>query len=140
MTNIRFFTEDIHFTLKNKTKIRQWITATIHHHHKQIHSINYIFTSDNYILTINKDYLNHDTFTDIITFNHSSNPEQIETDIFISIPRVKANSHQLKISFTEELHRVMIHGILHLLGYNDKTTTERQEMRKKENHYLALRF
>ena len=140
MTNIRFFKEDIHFTLKNKTKIRQWITATIHHHQKKIQSINYIFTSDNYLLTINKEYLNHNTFTDIITFDNSSNPEHIETDIFISIQRVKANSNQLKISFTEELHRVMIHGILHLLGYKDKTTTERNEMRKKENHYLALRF
>jgi rRNA maturation RNase YbeY len=140
MKNIQFFTEDIHFTLKNKNKVREWIISVLSHNEKQPQSINYIFTSDNFLLSLNKKYLDHDTLTDIITFDQSTNIGLIEADIFISIPQVKENAKKLNTSFMEELHRVMIHGILHLLGYNDKTLAEQKEMRKKENHYLALRF
>ena len=140
MNNIRFFTEDIHFALKDKIKLRQWIADTIRKQNKQLHSINYIFVSDDYLLKVNQNYLNHDTLTDIITFNQSSNPTYIEADIFISIPRVKENAKNIGIPFNDELHRVMIHGVLHILGYSDKTPREKNEMRKKENHYLALRF
>jgi probable rRNA maturation factor len=138
MENILFFAEDISFTLKEKTKIRDWIKKTIEDHQKKLKSINYIFTSDNYLSNINKDYLQHNTLTDIITFNQSAAPNLIESDIYISIDRILENSKCYNLPFTEELHRVMIHGILHLLGFNDKTEAEKKEMRKKENHYLAL--
>ncbi len=140
MGNIHFISEYIEFTLKLKTKLRQWIKSTIEHNHKKLQLINYIFTSDDYLLKINKQYLDHETLTDIITFDQSSNPNLVEADIFISIERVKENSKKLKVLFSDELHRVMIHGILHILGYNDKVESEKKEMRKKENHYLALRF
>ena len=138
MKNILFFTEDISFTLKQKTKIRDWIKKAIEDHQKKLKSINYIFTTDNYLSNINEDYLQHNTLTDIITFNLSTAPNLIESDIYISIDRIIENSKCYSLSFSEELHRVMIHGILHLLGFNDKTEPEKKEMRKKENHYLAL--
>ena len=138
MKNILFFTEDISFTLKQKTKIRDWIKKAIEDHQKKLKSINYIFTTDNYLSNINEDYLQHNTLTDIITFNLSTAPNLIESDIYISIDRIRENSKCYSLPFTEELHRVMIHGILHLLGFNDKTEPEKKDMRKKENHYLAL--
>ena len=91
-------------------------------------------------MSINEKYLKHNTLTDIITFNQSTDQNLIEADIFISIERIRENSKKLNIPFKEELHRVMIHGVLHLLGFNDKIDPEKKEMRKKENHYLALRF
>jgi probable rRNA maturation factor len=138
MKDILFFSEDIKFSLKQKTKIRIWIKMVAGDYQKKIESINYIFTSDNYLAEINQEYLNHNTFTDIVTFNQSSDPTVIESDIYISIERILDNSKTLNISFTEELHRVMIHGVLHLVGINDKKESEKKEMRKKENHYLAL--
>ena len=138
MENILFFAEGISFTLKEKTKIRDWIKKAIEDHQKKLKSINYIFTSDNYLSNINEDYLQHNTLTDIITFNQSIAPNLIESDIYISIDRITENSKCYNLTFTEELHRVMIHGVLHLIGFNDKTEAEKKEMRKKENHYLAL--
>ena len=140
MINIHFFNEGIPFELKNKTKLRKWIESTIKQNQSKLISLNYIFTSDNYLLEINKNYLNHDTLTDIITFDQSSKKNFIEADMYISIERIKENSETYNISFIDELHRVMIHGVLHLLGYKDKTGEEKKEMRKKENHYLALRL
>lgn len=140
MKNIHFFTEDLVFTLKNKTKLRRWIKDTIQQNNNTLQFINFIFTSDKFLLNVNKEYLNHNTLTDIITFDQSIDPEVIEADIYISVERIKENSKSFKISFEDELHRVMIHGVLHLLGYNDKEESEKEEMRKKENHYLALRF
>jgi len=140
MINIHFFNEGIPFELKNKTKLRKWIESTINQNQSKLISLNYIFTSDNYLLEINKNYLNHDTLTDIITFDQSSKKNFIEADIYISIERIKENSETYNISFMDELHRVMIHGVLHLLGYKDKTGEDKKEMRKKENHYLALRL
>ena len=139
MSKINFFTEDIAYSLKNKTKLRSWISNVIKDNHKHISWLNYIFTSDQYLLSINKTYLDHDSFTDIITFDQSANTNSIEADIFISIDRIKENSKNLQIPFQDELHRVMIHGVLHLIGLNDKSDAEKKEMRKKENHYLALR-
>ena len=140
MQNIRFFTEDIQFELKQKNKLRKWIESVLVQNKKKAESINYIFTSDQYLLDINKQYLNHNYFTDIITFNNASAQESLQADIFISVERVKDNAKSLKTPFTDELHRVMIHGILHLIGFDDKTGQGKTEMRKKENHYLALRF
>ena len=87
----------------------------------------------------NQQYLNHDTFTDIITFDHSEHNENLEADIYISIDRVRENAHSLNKNFTDELHRVIIHGLLHLVGLKDKTEADIQEMRKKEDACLSLR-
>jgi len=140
MKNINFFTEKIKFTLQHKTKLRNWISTTINQNNTKLISINYIFSSDELLLEVNKEYLNHDTFTDIITFDLSTEENQIEADIYISIERIKENAAKWNSTFCDELHRVMIHGVLHLLGYSDKSEGEKQEMRLKENHYLALRF
>ncbi len=138
MEKIYFFNEDSSFKLKHKSKLRIWISQIIKENTKKSKAINFIFTSDKHLLSINQQYLNHNTLTDVITFDYSSNPKFIETDIYISIDRIQDNADKLNNSFPDELHRVMIHGILHILGYNDNNTFEKKEMRKKENHYLAL--
>ncbi|MCV9388329.1 rRNA maturation RNase YbeY [Reichenbachiella ulvae] len=138
MDNIQFFYEDTSFELKDHERISQWITHTVEQEGFNIESINYIFCSDEYLHQVNVDYLNHDYYTDIITFDNSENEEHIESDIFISIDRVEDNAEQQGISFSEELRRVIIHGILHLVGYNDKTEEEKSLMREKENAYLSL--
>lgn len=135
---IHFFTEDIEFTLKASNEISVWISNIIESKNKLAKTINYIFCSDAYLLDKNLTYLNHDTYTDIVTFDNSESKDEIEADIFISIERVKENSAGLNIAFENELHRVMIHGVLHLLGQNDKTDAEKKEMRKKEEACLSL--
>jgi rRNA maturation RNase YbeY len=140
MGSIHFFTEDITFALKNKNKLRHWILSAISDHQKAVGEINYIFTSDKYLLKLNKQYLNHTTLTDIITFDQSNEDKILEGDVYISIERVQENAKNIGVAFIVELHRVMIHGILHLLGYQDKKGPDKIEMRKKENHYLALRI
>ena len=139
MPEIHFFSEEVVFTLQEEESIRLWLLAVVQETKRSISQLSYIFTSDKYLLQINQEYLHHDTFTDIITFQYSENPESLESDIFISIDRVKENARTLGIPFYEELHRVMIHGILHLIGYEDKTALQKREMRNLENHYLALR-
>ncbi|MDR1554249.1 MAG: rRNA maturation RNase YbeY [Prevotellaceae bacterium] len=132
---IRFFTEDIYFDLKNKRKIRQWLTIAVASENKNIGDINFIFCSDSYLLDMNKKYLNHDYFTDVITFDFCEN-DTISGDIFISIDAVRANSVEYKQLFEDELRRVMIHGVLHLCSYGDSTKSEIALMRSKENIYL----
>ena len=140
MNSIHFFSEEISFQLRNKKKLRNWIRTIVNENQYDLQSLNFIFTSDDYLLKINLQYLNHRAMTDIITFDQSSTNGTIEGDIFISIDRVKENAKDLKIPFSDELHRVMIHGVLHLLGHKDKSKSQKAEMRKIENHYLALRF
>lgn len=103
-----------------------------------IGSINFIFCSDEYLFQLNQKYLKHDTYTDIITFDSSVEETEISGDIFISLERVKENSKQFSGSFVKELHRVMIHGILHLLGYKDKSPKDKEAMSGKEDYYLSL--
>lgn len=117
----------------------EWITHIIGEHKFLLSSLNYIFCTDKQLHEINLKYLGHDTYTDIITFDNSDEENIIESDIYISLDRVKENAEELKKSFDEELHRVLIHGVLHLLGYNDKTTDEKNAMREKENTCLSLR-
>lgn len=135
---IRQFSEDINFKLKGVLAIKKWLKSTLENEGFTLGEINYIFCSDNYILEINKDYLNHNYFTDIITFNYNEG-KKVNADIFISIDTVKSNANSRKIDFDNELHRVMVHGILHLVGYNDKTSTQQIEMTSKEDYYLNLR-
>jgi rRNA maturation RNase YbeY len=106
--------------------------------HKDIDFVNVIFCSDSFLLDLNKHYLNHDTYTDILTFDYSDASTNVSGDIFISIDRVKENAKQFKTTFLQELHRVIIHGFLHLAGYKDKTRPEQQLMRSKEDIYLSL--
>lgn len=136
--SIHFFSEDIAFTLKNKTAVRSWITKTISLEKKKLKELSLIFCSDEYLLAVNRQYLQHDTYTDIITFDYGES-DTIAGDIFISIERIKENAARLQLSETDELHRVIIHGVLHLLGYKDKSPAEKSLMTAKEDHYLAQR-
>ncbi|MDQ4140569.1 MAG: rRNA maturation RNase YbeY [Bacteroidota bacterium] len=136
---IEFVSEDVDFTLEDVDKVKDWIVQVITDHQFRLENITYIFCSDEYLYNINQTYLNHDTFTDIITFDNSDEEDTVESDIFISIDRVKENALQLNIPFTDELHRVIIHGVLHLIGYDDKDESSKVKMRQKENDYLSLR-
>lgn len=136
---IRFSTEDIKYTIKQKRRIVHWIKEIAQSYEKTVGEISIVFVSDDYLLRINNQYLNHNYFTDIITFDYS-NMNKIEGDIFISIETVKSNSKEFNSSFNEEILRVIIHGILHLLGFNDKKPKEKEEMTKKENVALELFF
>jgi probable rRNA maturation factor len=139
MPAIIFFEEDITFKLKNKKAVRHWITETIKAEGFKLKELTYIFCSDNYLLQINQQYLNHDTYTDIITFDNSEAQKVITGDIFISIDRIRENAVKFNISETDELHRVIIHGALHLLGYKDKTAVAKKKMTLKEDFYLNMR-
>lgn len=134
--SILFFTEDIKFSLKEKNALRKWITLAAGKEGFIVDELNYIFCSDDYLLNLNQRFLNHDEYTDIITFDHSFNRKQINGEIFISVERVKENAKTFNVTFNNELHRVMIHGILHLAGYKDKTKKQQQTIRKKEDYYL----
>lgn len=137
---IEFFTEEIDFELDYPDQVREWISQLILAHGYDVETLTYVFCSDDYLHQINLQYLAHDSFTDIVTFNNSDFPDRIiEGDIFISIHRVRENAQQLTISFTNELHRVMIHGVLHLLGYDDKDPADQVAMREKEDSCLSLR-
>jgi probable rRNA maturation factor len=136
---IHFFSEDTAYKLKEKILIRNWVRNTIIAEGYNLGELNFIFSSDNYLLDINKQYLNHDTYTDIITFDNSETEKLIIGDIFISIDRIKENSLEFQVSERDELHRVMIHGTLHLLGYPDKGAKAKKIMTSKEDHYLSLR-
>lgn len=138
MSLINFFCEDVDFELTHKETIQSWITHTITNENYSISELNYIFCSDEYLHKINIDYLDHDYYTDIITFDNSDEEGTVEGDIFVSIERVRDNAQDQGIPFELELRRVIIHGVLHLVGYNDKTTSEQQAMREKENAYLSL--
>lgn len=137
---INFFSEDIQFTLKDKIRLRKWVTKTIENEELKLGELNFIFCSDHYLLNINQEYLKHDTFTDIITFDNSDAADLISGDIFISVERITENAKNLNINFNDELHRVMIHGVLHLIGYPDKEKEEKIFMTSKEDSYLAQRF
>lgn len=133
-----YYNKETDFELENSKEITNWITSTIINENSKLEEISYIFCDDDYLLNLNINYLNHDTLTDIISFDYSVG-KLISGDIFISIERVKENATKFNISFKEELHRVIIHGILHYCGYKDKKDEDKKEMRSKEDYYLSLR-
>ncbi|MES2591063.1 MAG: rRNA maturation RNase YbeY [Bacteroidota bacterium] len=137
---ITFQTEDFKFTLKNKTLLKQWITSVVVKKKRKVGEMTFVFCSDAYLLNINKQYLNHDTYTDIITFDYSKedSKQPISGDIFISLDRIKENAEKYSKSFENELNRVIIHGTLHLLGYTDKTKISKAEMTTQEDLCLKL--
>jgi probable rRNA maturation factor len=135
-SDIRFFSEEINFKFKNKGKTRIWLAKVVTEEMNSPGHINYIFCSDNYLAELNKQFLHHNTYTDIITFPDLSNPKKISGDIYISVERIKENAEKYHQLFEKELARVMVHGMLHLLGYKDKTHEDKQLMTRKEDYYL----
>ena len=137
MAKINFFCEDTSYKLKHKTLLKDWVKTTISAEGYQLSELNFILCSDEYLLRINQDYLQHEDYTDVITFDNSEGLKMIVGDIFISIDRVKENALNFGSKTVVELYRVMIHGTLHLLGYQDKTKATKTLMTTKEDHYLA---
>ncbi len=135
--SIHFFSEDIDFPNIHKKEVKDWIIRLIQSKKKEAGKLNFIFVSDDKILEVNKQYLNHDYYTDVITFDYCEG-KTISGDIFISLDTVKSNASLYKQDFSKELHRVIIHGVLHLIGYQDKTDAEAKEMRTQENLALEL--
>lgn len=135
---IHFFTEDITYTLKKKTAIKDWLKLAVTAEGYVLEELNFIFCSDEYLLRINQEYLQHDDYTDVITFDNSEQPKTIAGDIFISIERIRENAKGLKVSPHDETCRVIIHGTLHLLGYKDKSKAAKRQMTAREDHYLSL--
>ncbi len=136
MNSIEFFFEDIKSVPIHEKILLLHLNSLIKNELKEIGEISVVFCSDEYLLEMNKEYLNHDYYTDIITFDYVEG-ETISGDLFISLDRVKENATKFNISVLKELYRVVFHGTLHLVGYNDKSEEEQQIMRQKENYYLS---
>jgi len=139
MAAISFFTESVTYNLPQKLKIKKWLKASIEKEGFKLGELNFIFCSDEYLLGINQQYLNHDTYTDIITFDNSEEEKLIVSDIFISIERVKENAITFKTDAFDEVCRIMMHGTLHLLGYKDKGKAAKALMTQKEDEHLGYR-
>jgi probable rRNA maturation factor len=134
---IHFNSEATTFEHQNPITIKKWLLSVAKREGHNIASLSFIFCSDDYLHQINVEYLNHDTLTDVITFEYTEeDSESIEGDIFISIDRIKENAAEFHVPFDTELHRVMVHGTLHLLGYGDKSSDDKILMTEKENFYL----
>lgn len=138
--SIYYFTEDIKFTFPQTKSTTAWLKTVIQQEGYCLLSLNFIFCSDKYLHAKNVTYLHHDTLTDVITFSYAERPYTIAGEIYISIERVRENATIYQADFWEELYTVMVHGVLHLLGYNDHTVQAKEEMRKKENNYLSARL
>ena len=135
---IRYFQEDIRFELKQKMLNNRWLKMVASSEMRRLGAINIIFCSDNYILDVNMKYLQHDYFTDIITFDYCEK-DVLSGDLFISIDSVRENAQFYGTEFADELNRVMVHGVLHLIGYDDHSEADIAVMRQKENYYLEMR-
>lgn len=138
MTSIHFHAENIPLPLKKIRATRSWLANVITEEKSILGDLNYIFCSDEHLLQINKEYLDHDYYTDIITFDYTEE-NTVSGDLFISIDRIRDNAKTRSLKVRNELDRVLVHGLLHLLGYKDKTQEEQAEMRSKEDYYLNLR-
>lgn len=135
--SIYFSTENLDFELENESRVKKWIITIVNAQNKRVGNIGYLFCDDAYLINVNRTYLNHDTYTDIITFDYVEG-NVVSGDIMISVERVRENAALFNSTFEQELHRVIIHGVLHLLGQADKSDEEAVEMRKKEEKALAL--
>lgn len=135
---VHFFSEDTSFQLEGSDSYSSWVNQIISNHSFELQDLNYIFCSDDYLLKINQEHLNHDYYTDIITFDNSESPAEIEGDIFISVDRVTENAKENSSPFQNELSRVLAHGLLHLFGFSDKTDEEKKVMREKEDACISL--
>lgn len=137
MAKINFYNQEIDFRLKEKAKIRRWISQVVENECKTIGEISYVFCTDTYLLDINQQYLKHNTYTDIVTFDYTEEGK-ISGDLFISVERVTENAQRFSVNFEHELKRVLVHGILHLCGYKDKSEEDEKVMRAREDYYLSL--
>ncbi len=135
---ISYFFEDTAFQFKKKTLNSKWLRLVAESEIRRVGQINIIFCSDNYILDVNQQYLQHDYFTDIITFDYCEG-DRLSGDLFISVDTVRENSIEYGTEFDDELNRVIVHGVLHLIGYDDHSDDDIAVMRKKEDYYLSLR-
>ena len=135
---VSYFYENTQFQFKGKLKNNQWLRLVAESEIRRIGDVNIIFCDDNYILDINQRFLGHDYFTDIITFDYCEG-DKLSGDLFISIDSVRENAVEFSESFERELSRVMVHGILHLIGYDDHTKSQQKQMREKEDYYLSLK-
>jgi probable rRNA maturation factor len=141
MASVTFNYLDVSSTsFQNKTKLKAQLISLFKKEKTKLQSLNYVFCTDEYLLGINKQFLKHDFYTDIITFNLAHIGHSVQGEIYISVDRVKDNAKTHQTSFKEELHRVIFHGALHLCGYRDKTANDIKEMRKAEDKYLNLYF
>jgi rRNA maturation RNase YbeY len=137
LSKVCFFFQGVKISLVNRTRLKGFIATIFKKEGRQLESLNYIFCSDKALLEINRQFLSHDFYTDIITFDLSES-RSTRAEIYISTDRVRDNARQLDLSISDELHRVIIHGVLHLCGYGDKKPSEVKKMREKENYYLSL--
>ncbi len=135
---VHFFSEDIDFKLPQKLRRKRWLKQLAAEAGFRIKELNYVFCSDEYLYQMNVDYLNHDTYTDIITFDNSEKAKELEGDIFISVDRVRENAKSVEVEEELELTRVLAHGLLHLMGYKDKAKEEASLMRSKEEEAIEL--
>lgn len=135
--SIRFAVQSGDFEISEASKVKKWITEVVKRRNRQVGNIDYLFCNDEYLLQVNRHYLDHDTYTDIITFDYVVGG-LISGDIMISVDRVGENAVKFGVPIEHELHRVIIHGVLHLLGQGDKTDIEAAEMRRQEDDALAL--
>ena len=135
---VQFFSEKVFFSLQNSSFYALWLKRIISDNKKELANLNYIFCSDEYLLKVNQDYLNHNYYTDVIAFDNAESEKMIEGDVFISIDRIRENATSLSVPFDLELSRVLVHGLLHLLGYRDKTDEEKVLMREKEEACISL--
>ncbi len=131
------FNYENNFKLNNESEVSKWISLVIYNEGCKEDDVNYVFCNDDYLLKLNVEFLKHDTLTDIISFDYSIG-KIIQGDIFISTERVADNAKDFKVNFVDELYRVIVHGVLHYCGYNDKNEADKIIMRDKENHYLEL--
>lgn len=136
---VEFHSASIEFSPKNKIPLRAWIDETVNRENLTLLSLSFVFCSDEYLLTINQDYLDHTDYTDVITFNYTEEDGGLVGEIYISVDRVRENAEIFDQAFEDELNRVMIHGVLHLCGYGDSTADEKRLMTEKEDYYLSLR-
>ncbi len=136
-SQITFEVHELDFALEDSSDLNDWLLAIAREEERAISQLEYIFCSDEYLLELNKKYLSHDYYTDILTFPLQESP--LEATIYISVERVKENAQLYKTNFIDEMHRVIAHGLLHLIGYNDKTQDDEQNMRLKENSCLEER-
>lgn len=136
---IHFFNADVSYVLRDKSRVRDWLTRVARSEKASIEELNIIFCSDGFLYKLNVEHLGHHTLTDIITFDYSPSRKQLIGEIYISIDRVRENAKILKINIKDELHRVIVHGLLHQCGYSDKSAQKKVAMRKREDKALASR-
>jgi rRNA maturation RNase YbeY len=140
MSTIHFYFPLKGFSLLERSSLKSFIKEIFKREKKNLYELQYVFCSDSYLLGINQQYLAHDFYTDIITFDLSEDDQTINAEIYISVERVRDNAKNFNVTFKTELHRVIFHGVLHLCGYKDKSKREKELMRAKEDKYLALYF